>query len=347
MVGAVDLVVGAYFVLQWIFISSALILYNKSVISGGFAHPITLVLFHMLFGVVASGTWKVLGLEVVPPIGFKSWLCGFLPVGLCFAASLALSNMAYLYISVAYIQMIKALTPVVVLLLSFCLQIETPSLRLFVFIVLISSGVTLSCVSQVEASVAGTVIQLAALVAEGLRLCLINLLLAKKGLKLSAIANLYYIAPTCFVCLFGPWALIEAPHVLADNAAALRNTGFLVLLSNSSVAFLLNLATIALIQRTSALTLNVAGVVKDLLLIAWSVAMHGAIVTHMQYVGYAIAFSGVCGYTYYKHNLATQEASAKAELERRRLLEEELDVGDEDSSEGGAKADTGGANHGR
>ena len=132
--------------------------------------------------------------------------------------------MAYAYISVAYIQMIKASTPVVVLVLSFCFGIESPSCRLFGYIVLVSSGVSLSCIAQVDTSTAGTLLQLAALVCEGLRLCLINLLLTSKGLKLSAIANLFYIAPTCFFCLLGPWALFEAPYVLADHAAPMRKT---------------------------------------------------------------------------------------------------------------------------
>ena len=162
------------------------------------------------------------------------------------------------------------------------------------------------------------------------------MLLVSKGLKLSSIANLFYIAPTCFLCLLGPWALVEAPYVLADNMAALRHAGGLVLLSNASIAFLLNLATLALIKQTSALTLNVAGVVKDLLLIAWSVVVNGAIVGSLQYVGYAIAFSGVTAYTVYKHQAAQQQASqpqAKADEERRQLLADELDAGDDPEAE--------------
>lgn len=182
---------------------------------------------------------------------------------------------------------------------------------------------------------AGTLLQLAALLCEGLRLCLINVLLTSKGLKLSSIANLFYIAPTSLVCLIGPWALFEAPFVLADSAAAMRKVGFVTLLANSSVAFLLNLATLALIKHTSALTLNVAGVVKDFLLIAWSVTLHGAAVGKLQYVGYAIAFSGVMGYTQYKRELASEEAEQKAHIERRRLLADELDVGEDDDDEYG------------
>lgn len=41
-----------------------------------------------------------------------------LPIGLLFSASLILSNTAYLYLSVAYIQMLKVVTPVSVFLIS-------------------------------------------------------------------------------------------------------------------------------------------------------------------------------------------------------------------------------------
>ena len=70
---------------------------------------------------------------------------------------------------------------------------------------------------------------------------------------------------------------------MRHNGAALRHVGFATLLANASVAFLLNLGTMALIKHTSALTLNVSGVFKDIGLILWSVAVSGAVVTHLQY----------------------------------------------------------------
>ena len=79
------------------------------------------------------------------------------------------------------------------------------------------------------------------------------------------------------------------------------------------VAFLLNLATMALIKHTSALTLNVSGVFKDLLLIGWSVAVSGAVVTPLQYAGYLLALIGVWGYTSYKRK---QGAAKAAEVEQ-------------------------------
>ena len=56
---------------------------------------------------------------------------------------------------------------------------------------------------------------------------------------------------------------MDAPHEHTHKRYLLSPTCPLYTLA-ASVAFVLNLATISLIQRTSALTLNVAGVIKDL-----------------------------------------------------------------------------------
>jgi len=232
--------------------------------------------------------------------------------------------MAYLYITVAFIQMIKASTPVVVLIFSFGFGLEKPNARLCFYICLITAGVTTSCVAQVSVSYVGVALQMGALVCEAMRLCLVNVLLVSKGVKLSSLASLYFIAPTCLLCLLLPWAHLEAPAIFADPHVFGR-TGYLTLLANSSIAFCLNIATMALIKHTSALTLNVAGVFKDLLLILWSVIVSGAIVSTTQYFGYAIAFSGVTGYTAYKRTVQAkaQEAAAKAASAAEGQAEEE------------------------
>ena len=67
----------------------------------------------------------------------------------------------------------------------------------------------------------------------------------------------------------------------------------------------------ALIKHTSALTLNVSGVFKDILLIVWSVVVSGALVTPLQYCGYAIAIVGVSAYSRYKRN---QQQSAQSNV---------------------------------
>jgi hypothetical protein len=60
------------------------------------------------------------------------------------------------------------------------------------------------------------------------------------------------------------------------------------------------MAVFLLIGKTSALTMNIAGVVKDWLLIGLSVLLFKSIVTRVNLFGYMIAFAGVCWYNYQK-----------------------------------------------
>lgn len=60
------------------------------------------------------------------------------------------------------------------------------------------------------------------------------------------------------------------------------------------------MAVFLLIGKTSALTMNIAGVVKDWMLIGLSVLMYASPVTPLNLGGYFIAFLAVCMYNYRK-----------------------------------------------
>ena len=141
----------AYLLVQWIVLSSVLILLNKHILStAGFNFPVTLVLIHMSFCSLCALIWKLCGWITVPHLGGPAVYCArFVPVGLFFAASLSLGNAAYLFVSVAFVQMLKASTPVATLLVSLCLGLERPSCRLGLYIMLVSCGIIASCVAQV------------------------------------------------------------------------------------------------------------------------------------------------------------------------------------------------------
>ena len=211
----------SYLIGQWIALSSSLILLNKHILShAGFDFPCSLVLLHMLFCTACACVWRLLDWVSVPRLGGPRDYCvRFVPIGLCFAASLSLGNAAYLHISVAFVQMIKASMPVATLLVSFALGLERPSWRLSGFILIVSSGIGIACAAQVHPSVPGVLLQLGAIGCEAVRLCLINLLLTSRGLRLSPVASVLLISPVCAVCLLPAWAALEAPRLLALGSA--------------------------------------------------------------------------------------------------------------------------------
>ncbi|KAJ3570136.1 hypothetical protein NP233_g4593 [Leucocoprinus birnbaumii] len=210
-----------------------------------------------------------------------------LPIGLLFSGSLILSNTAYLYLSVSYIQMLKAFTPVAILLIQWTFRLEDPNKKLAVIVVMISSGVALASQGELRFNLIGFITQAAAVAFEASRLVMIQVLL--HNLKMDPLVSLHYYAPVCAAInlFFLPFTEGLAPFY------NLFKLGPAILLSNAAVAFLLNVAAVFLVCAGSGLVLTLAGVFKDILLITGSVLIFGSPITPLQVFGYSIALAGL------------------------------------------------------
>ena len=100
----------------WISLSAGVILYNKYILTSfGFPFPVTLTMMHMAFcSVLAFVIVRVLKLVKGVNMTRDVYVQKIVPVGFLFAIVLWLGNSAYVYLSVAFIQMVKALMPCVV-----------------------------------------------------------------------------------------------------------------------------------------------------------------------------------------------------------------------------------------
>lgn len=140
------------------------------------------------------------------------------------------------------------------------------------------------------------------------RLTLVQILMTAKGLQMNPLESLYYVSPACLVCLFVPFVSVELKSLLADPPAISAP----VLLGNALIAFTLNLAVFLLIGKTSALTMNIAGVIKDWMLIFFSYYVFQAPVTQLNLIGYVFCCAGVAVYNYQKLQLLKKKALQKA-----------------------------------
>eukprot|EP00898_Chlorokybus_atmophyticus_P005990 jgi/Chlat1/6392/Chrsp44S05840 len=175
--------------------------------------------------------------------------------------------------------------------------------------IVISIGVAVASYGEINFVPTGVFIQLAAIVAEAVRLVMVQILLTSQGVTMNPITSLYYISPVCFLFLLVPFTFLELPTLRNDTTLHWDSSIFL---SNAGVAFLLNLAVFLLIGKTSALTMNVAGVVKDWLLIGLSAWLFYAPVTPLNLIGYSLAFAAVCWYNYQKLQAMKSRELAKA-----------------------------------
>jgi hypothetical protein len=164
----------------------------------------------------------------------------------------------------------------------------------------ITLGVAIASAGEMALVPIGVALQLGSVLTESTRLALVQILLQRRGLNLNPITTLYYVAPASGVFLLIPWAVFEAEKVWNGAFAGEVTVAPAMLVANATCAFALNLSVFLLIGKTSALTMNVAGVIKDWLLIGLSSLLFHSKVTSMNLQGYGIAFAGVCWYNWTK-----------------------------------------------
>jgi len=86
-------------------------------------------------GMLASSLFSFILCRVTKTVEAKAvitpqfWLSRVMPVGFFMGATLWAGNLVYLYLSVSFIQMLKAFTPVITMIALFIAQLETPTTK--------------------------------------------------------------------------------------------------------------------------------------------------------------------------------------------------------------------------
>ncbi|CAG7849976.1 SubName: Full=Related to triose phosphate/3-phosphoglycerate/phosphate translocator {ECO:0000313/EMBL:CCA67303.1} [Serendipita indica DSM 11827] len=246
----------------WILFSSSVIIYNNYIYNTlNFRYPVFLVSWHLIFAAlgtrVLAKTSTLLDAAKDAPITGAIYMRAIAPIALLFAGSLVLSNKAYLYLSVSFIQMLKAFNPVAILLISFTFRIQSPSTRLLFIVLAISFGVCLASYGELRFDLRGFIIQA--------------------------------MAPCALLTI----SLLPITEGLAPFMNVIDQVGLFHLLANAMTAFLLNIAAVWLVGIGGGLVLTLAGVFKDILLVTGSVLIFHSDITSIQVIGYTIALAGL------------------------------------------------------
>ncbi|XP_015078802.1 LOW QUALITY PROTEIN: probable sugar phosphate/phosphate translocator At4g32390 [Solanum pennellii] len=328
----------------WIVLSGTVIVYNKYILDKklyNWPFPISLTMIHMGFcSSLAFFLVRILKLVELFTLSRRVYLTCVLPIGALYSVSLWLSNSAYVYLSVSFIQMLKALMPVAVYTIGILLKKESFKKSTMCNMLAISIGVAIAAYGESKFDSFGVSLQLLSVLVEATRLILIQILLNSKGIKLNPIATLYYVAPSCFLFLSIPWVFVELP-VFKERGFSL-DFDLMVFGGNCLCAFALNLAVFLVVGKTSALTMNIGGVVKDWLLIAFSWSVIKDRVTPLNLVGYGLAFLGVAYYNHQKlQKLKAKEAEKKLQQnDDKKKVEGGLMLTDREHNGTGKKGDS-------
>ena len=297
----------------WLCMSISVILFNKYLYNGVFSFPLTLTSLHMGFTALITNGMRYSGKLSVPELSWPLYATAVVPIGFLQAFALGLSNLAAKGLSVPFVQMCKALTPMVTLGVGILTGMEVPNIALFVVVALMFSSVVITSLGEIRFEFWSFVCQVLSIVAEAARLTVMQKLLQKHlADKSSPLVSLSLFTPVSFALLL-PVALYFEPSALS---ALSNTTTLLTVLTNMCVAFTLNISVVMLVGFTSSLTLTLAGICKDVALVTGGVLIFGSPLTLQQVVGYYIGLYGFNCFNLYR--------AMKGQIEIERLLKEAM-----------------------
>ena len=151
------------------------------------------------------------------------------PIGFLFSLVLWLGNSAYVYLSVSFIQMVKALMPCVVYIVAVAYQVETFRARVMFNMLIISFGVAVASYGNFASVFFRNVAGFHTL--RGHQVSQYTTLLTAADIRLNSVTTLYYVSPACFVFLSVPLCCLSYPQSLTSEDT---NFDIVVLLSNAT-----------------------------------------------------------------------------------------------------------------
>jgi drug/metabolite transporter (DMT)-like permease len=93
------------------------------------------------------------------------------------------NNQAYFYLSVAFIQMLKAAIPIAVLITSWVLLVESPNIKVLANVSIIVFGIILASYGEINFVRVGFIFQSCGIVCEAVRLVMVQRLLSAREIR--------------------------------------------------------------------------------------------------------------------------------------------------------------------
>ncbi|CAN6179291.1 unnamed protein product [Urochloa humidicola] len=301
-----------FYILVWYAFSTCLTLYNKTLLGdklGKFPAPLLMNTVHFA---LQAGLSKLIiffqskGPDAAVEMGWKDYFMRVVPTALGTALDINLSNASLVFISVTFATMCKSAAPIFLLLFAFAFRLENPSIKLLGIIFVISIGVLLTVAKETEFDFWGFIFVTLAAVMSGFRWSMTQILLQKDtyGLKnpitlMSHVTPVMAIATMILSLLLDPWSDFQKNSYFDNPWHVMRSC--LLMLIGGSLAFFMVLTEYILISATSAITVTIAGVVKEAVTILVAVFYFHDEFTWLKGFGLFTIMVGVSLFNWYKY----------------------------------------------
>ena len=191
------LLVTLFYGLLYFVASPVAILVNKVLMKDyGFGYPVMVSGIGQITTAVVATTLVRMG-YVSTENGKAVDRRSLLILGGASALALVLGQYPYLYLTVAFIQMLKAFSPAYMVCFLFCLGVERPSRKVIACIFGLSAFTAVASAGEVNFNLIGVLFMASASCSDALRLVVAQKLL--KNMKLGPIETHYFSAPICLL----------------------------------------------------------------------------------------------------------------------------------------------------
>ena len=301
-----------FYILVWYTFSTCLTLYNKTLLGdklGKFPAPLLMNTVHFALQAALSKIillFQAKGIDTAVEMSWKDYFMRVVPTALGTALDINLSNASLVFITVTFATMCKSASPIFLLLFAFAFRLESPSIKLLGIIVVISIGVLLAVARETAFDFWGFIFVTLAAVMSGFRWSMTQILLQKDsyGLKdpitlMSHVTPVMAIATMVLSLLLDPWSDFRKNTYFDNPWHVMRS--FLLMLIGGSLAFFMVLTEYILVSATSAITVTIAGVVKEAVTILVAVFYFHDEFTWLKGVGLTTTMVGVSLFNWYKY----------------------------------------------
>jgi len=237
------------------------------------------------------------------PLEFAIWRA--FPVGAMTAGSLVFGNMSYIYLDAGFIQMLKAGTPALLMLVLYVCKIETISPMSGTLAMSMVGGSLVASLQQPNVNMLGMAIQLVSQVCEVFQCTAVQIFLQKRGFE--AWDAGFYLAPAVASCCLVTSLIMEWPALIADQQVWLLFDQLPLLMMSGAVGVVVNLSSLLVIKFTSSLMAKLLVIVRSSALVLFFFAL-GEDFTWIQVGGYAFTIVAFTGYSIVKaHDMEKAE----------------------------------------
>ncbi|KAL7087069.1 hypothetical protein ACP275_13G042700 [Erythranthe tilingii] len=306
-----DVLKTLFFILVWYTFSTFLTLYNKTLLGddmGKFPAPLLMNTVHFSMQAILSKgiTWFWSDRFHSSNMSWKDYFVRVVPTALSTAMDINLSNASLVFISVTFATMCKSASPIFLLIFAFAFRLESPSVKLLGIMLVISVGILLTVAKETEFELWGFIFVMLAAVMSGFRWTMTQILLQKEayGLKnplvlMSYVTPIMAIATGLFSLILDPWDEFRNSDYFNSSWHIARSC--LLMLFGGTLAFFMVLTEYILVSVTSAVTVTIAGVVKEAVTILVAVLYFHDEFTWLKGFGLLTIIFGVSLFNWYKY----------------------------------------------